>query len=71
MIKKFFRHTLIGIASHIDIKNADAGEKCVPEHMPQVFMRVTAVMDWIILNMKGEKPAPKKSNCDDIYKDSC
>ena len=62
---------MIGIASHIDIKNADAAEACVPEHMPQVFMRVTAEMEWIILNIRGEKPAPKKSNCEDVYEDQC
>ena len=62
---------MIGIASHIDIKNADAAEICVPEHMPQVFMRVTAEMEWIILNIRGEKPAPKKSNCEHVYEDHC
>ena len=61
---------MIGVLTNLE-SNLDTGDVCDPEHMPQIWVRVTEVMDWIILNMKGEKPAPKKSNCEDIYKDNC
>ena len=62
-----FRGTLIGITSFIIFKNQAAGELCVTDHMPDAWARVTAMMDWIVMNTKGEKPPPKNSNCEDIY----
>ena len=64
------RYTLIGVAAHIErapyrgsIRNTHV---CIPEHLTEIFMRVTSVMDWIVENTKGEKPAPKDSNCQSI-----
>ena len=34
--------------------------------MPQMWVRVTEVMEWLSLNMKEGK----KSNCEDIYKNN-
>ena len=68
-VTTIFRGTLIGANSFIMVDNFAAGKICVPEVGPSVFARVTAAMDWIVMNTKGEKPPPKNSNCEDIYND--
>ena len=64
------RYTLIGVAGHIERTpwngNISAAHMCIPEYMPEMYMRVTSVMDWIVENTRGEKPAPKNSNCQSI-----
>ena len=60
-----FRGTLLGATSFM-------GSICNPygpDRVPGVWARVTAVMDWIVMNTKGEKPPPKNSKCEDIYKE--
>ena len=61
---------MIGVASHVEFapSNGDIFKTnyCIPEHLPVVYMRITSVMDWIIENTRGEKPAPKDSNCQSI-----
>ena len=51
----------------ISLRDAAAGQFCSTDWLPDVWARVTTVMDWIIMHTKGEKPAPKNSNCEDIY----
>ena len=60
-----FRYTLIGVLTDL-VANMDTGDRCDPDHMPQMWVRVTEVMDWLTLNMKEGK----KSNCEDIYKNN-
>ena len=65
-----FRYTLIGVAGHIERAPWRGGLRnthmCMPEHLTEIFFRVTSVMDWIIENTRVEKPAPKNSNCQSI-----
>ena len=60
-----FRYTLIGVLSVLET-NPDNGDRCDPYHMPQMWVRVTEVMEWLTLNMKEGK----RSNCEDIYKNN-
>ena len=62
-----FRGTLIGATSWIHTNPAAPSAPCDSHYLPQVWARVTAVMDWIVMHTKGEKPPPKNSNCEDIY----
>ena len=57
---------MIGAVSYLQWKDG-SDEMCVWDFLPTVWSRVTAVMDWIVLHTKGEKPAPKNSKCEDIY----